>query len=380
MTKEKRTIPHQNSRHKPAHKSAHKSAKKLDNKSGHKPYGKAKRQNSRPQQSAAQKSAKQESLIKLFDQSISAERIAKKIAHAGFCSRRDAERWIEDGRVSVNGTVLLSPAYNAKPDDIITVDGKPLQAAEAPRLWRYYKPRGLVVSHRDEKDRATVFDNLPDHLPRVVSVGRLDLDSEGLLLLTNSGDLARFFELPDTAWTRKYRVRVRGQVAAEKLTALAQGISIDGVHYRGIDAQIDRQMGSNAWLTVILREGKNREIRKIMDYLGYPVSRLIRVSFGPFKLNQMEEGDVEEVKTNILRDQLGLPRLALRETREYRENQENRGNRENRDVKSAKKSSKQQTKKPIKKSSSPQKSSSQQGKPNHANNQRQKTRRPTGRS
>ena len=310
---------------------------------------------SRPQPSAADKSAKQEALAKLFEGNTGAERIAKKIAHAGFCSRRDAERWIEDGRVSVNGQVLLTPAYNATPEDIITVDGKTLEAAEAPRLWRYYKPRGLVVSHRDEKDRDTVFDHLPDHLPRVVSVGRLDLDSEGLLLLTNSGDLARYLELPDTGWTRKYRVRVRGRVEAEKLNALSHGIIIDGVNYRGVEAQIDRQMDSNAWLTVVLREGKNREIRKIMEHLGYPVSRLIRVSFGPFKLNQMEETNVEEVKTNILRDQLGLPRLKERPDA-------------------------QTNSKPAAKGWAKAKTSSTAGKTKNAHHQRQKTRRPTGRS
>ncbi len=309
----------------------------------------------RPQQSAADKSAKQEALAKLFEGNAGAERIAKRIAHAGFCSRRDAERWIEDGRVSVNGQVLLTPAYNAAPEDIITVDGKTLEAAEAPRLWRYYKPRGLVVSHRDEKDRDTVFDHLPDHLPRVVSVGRLDLDSEGLLLLTNSGDLARYLELPDTGWTRKYRVRVRGRVEAEKLNALSQGISIDGINYRGIEAQIDRQMDSNAWLTIVLREGKNREIRKIMEHLGYPVSRLIRVSFGPFKLNQMEETEVEEVKTNILRDQLGLPRLKERPDGQSND-------------------------KPATKGWAKAKAQSTTGKTKNAHHQRQKTRRPTGRS
>ena len=319
-------------------------------------FGKNTRQRPKPQHknkgATGDKSAKQAALASIFDGATGAERIAKKIAHAGFCSRRDAERWIEEGRVSVNGQVLLTPAYNASPEDIITVDGKPLQAAETPRLWRYYKPRGLVVSHRDEKDRDTVFDHLPHDLPRVVSVGRLDLDSEGLLLLTNSGDLARHLELPDTGWTRKYRVRVRGHVEAEKLNALEHGITIDGVRYRGVEAQIDRQMGSNAWLTVVLREGKNREIRKIMEHLGYPVSRLIRISFGPFKLNQMEEGTVEEVKTNILRDQLGLPRLKERPDTEQKNTRAKR--------------------------TTPTKNKTGQIK--NANHQRQKTRRPTGRS
>ena len=247
-------------------------------------------------------------LGKLFEGDSGPERIAKKMARAGLCSRRDAEVWIQDGRVAINGQTLETPAYNVQLEDIVTVDGKPLEAAEAPRLWRYYKPRGLVVSNRDEKDRETIFDALPNTLPRVISVGRLDLDSEGLLLLTNSGDLARVLELPDTGWTRKYRVRVRGQVNVEKLNSLADGITIEGIQYRGILAQLDRQSTSNAWLTIALKEGKNREIRKVMAYLGHTVSRLIRVSYGPFQLNDMEEGGVEEVKTSILRDQLGLPR------------------------------------------------------------------------
>jgi 23S rRNA pseudouridine2605 synthase len=248
-------------------------------------------------------------LAQLFDGNIKAERIAKRIAGAGLCSRRDAECWINDGRVSVNGKILTSPAVNITPHDTIAVDGKALDPQDAPRLWRYYKPRGLVVSHRDEKHRPTVFENLPKHLPRVVSVGRLDLDSEGLLLLTNSGDLARHLELPDTGWTRKYRVRVRGKINPEKLSALAAGITIDGINYRGILAQLDRQTTSNAWLTIALKEGKNREIRKIMEHLGYGVSRLIRTGYGPFNLNALNENDISEVKTAILRDQLGLPRL-----------------------------------------------------------------------
>ena len=317
--------------------------------------------------SSADKQARQSALAALFDAPGGAERIAKKIAHAGFCSRRDAEKWIEEGRVSVNGQVLLTPAYNATTEDIITVDGKPLIAAEEPRLWRYYKPRGLVVSHRDEKDRDTVFDHLPEDLPRVISIGRLDLDSEGLLLLTNSGDLARFLELPDTGWTRKYRVRVRGRVEAEKLAGLADGITIDGVRYRGIEAHIDRQANSNAWLTVVLREGKNREIRRVMEHLGYPVSRLIRVSFGPFKLNQMEESAVEEVKTNILRDQLGLPRIAIRDGQEGEDKK--------------KKGWAKAQQKPQQKSSSKPKLAKKQSEPKaNANHQRQKTRRPTRRS
>jgi 23S rRNA pseudouridine2605 synthase len=247
-------------------------------------------------------------LAKLFDGDSGPERIAKKMARAGLCSRRDAEVWINDGRVAVNGNTLTSPAYNVGDNDAVTVDGKPLMKEEKPRLWRYYKPRGLVVSNRDEKDRQTVFDVLPDHLPRVISIGRLDLDSEGLLLLTNSGDLARVLELPDTGWTRKYRVRVRGKVEAGKLNALAEGITIEGIHYRGILAKLDRQSASNAWLTIAIKEGKNREIRNVMSHLGYTVNRLIRIGYGPFQLSDMEEGAVEEIKTSVLRDQLGLPR------------------------------------------------------------------------
>ena len=265
-------------------------------------------------QDAATRAERTAALAALFKGDTGPERIAKKMARAGLCSRRDAERWIEDGRVSVNGKELTSPAHNVEPTDTVTVDGKPLAQEDAPRLWRYYKPRGLVVSHRDEKDRMTVFDALPKNLPRVVSVGRLDLDSEGLLLLTNSGDLARYLELPDTGWTRKYRVRVRGRVQPEHLTALADGITVDGVRYRGILAQLDRQVASNAWLTIALKEGKNREIRKIMEHLGYAVSRLIRVSYGPFNLTGIEEEDVEEVKTAVLRDQLGLPRASTGST------------------------------------------------------------------
>ena len=233
------------------------------------------------------------------------ERIAKRIARAGICSRREAEAMIRAGRVTLNGTILDSPAIVVSSSDHITVDGNTLPMAEATRLWRYYKPRGLVVSNKDEKDRATVFDQLPEQMPRVMSVGRLDLDTEGLLLLTNDGGLARYLELPATGWTRKYRVRVRGIVDSEKLDELASGVTIDGIHYAEIKARLDKQMPSNAWLTLALTEGKNREIRHIMEYLGYPVSRLLRLSYGPFQLGKLEEGKVEEVKPAILKDQLG---------------------------------------------------------------------------
>jgi 23S rRNA pseudouridine2605 synthase len=261
-----------------------------------------------PARDKATRAERTAQLAGLFGGSSDPERIAKKMARAGLCSRRDAEAWISEGRVAINGKTLTSPAINVGEGDVVTVDGRPLAKEDIPRLWRYYKPRGLVVSNRDEKGRKTVFDVLPEHLPRVVSVGRLDLDSEGLLLLTNSGDLARVLELPETGWTRKYRVRVRGRIDQEKLDALADGITIEGVRYRGIQAKLDRQSTSNAWLTIALKEGKNREIRNVMSHLGYTVSRLIRVGYGPFQLKDMDEGAVEEVKTSVLRDQLGLPR------------------------------------------------------------------------
>jgi 23S rRNA pseudouridine2605 synthase len=233
------------------------------------------------------------------------ERIAKRIARAGISSRRGAEAMIAEGRVVVNGEPLTSPAVTVVPNDIILVDGKLLPDAEPTRLWRYYKPRGLIVSNKDEQNRQTIFDHLPEGLPRLISVGRLDLDTEGLLLLTNDGDLARYLELPSTAWIRKYRVRVRGIVDPVKLDSLANGISIDGIHYGEIKARLDKQMPSNAWLTIAIKEGKNREIRHVMEHLGYTVSRLIRLSYGPFQLGKMAETSVEEVNPAILKEQLG---------------------------------------------------------------------------
>ena len=234
------------------------------------------------------------------------ERIAKHIARAGLCSRREAEARILDGRVSVNGEIIASPALNVTESDSITVDGKPLPRREATRLWRYHKPRGLVVTDRDEKARETIFDSLAGKLPRVLSVGRLDMDSEGLILLTNDGGLARHLELPSTGWSRKYRVRVQGQIDPTALAGIADGITIDGIRYGEVSARLDRQMTSNAWLTVAIREGKNREVRRIMEHLGHQVSRLIRVSYGPFQLGDLESGGVELVKPRILADQLGL--------------------------------------------------------------------------
>ena len=241
-----------------------------------------------------------------LDAAAAPERIAKHIARAGICSRREAERRIEDGRVTVNGETVTSPALNVSTSDSITIDGKPLPARQPARLWRYHKPRGLIVSARDDKGRQTIFDTLPDTMPRVLTVGRLDLDSEGLLLLTNDGGLARHLELPSTGWSRKYRVRVQGRVDPEALPRLADGITIDGIRYGKVAAQLDRQMASNAWLTIAIREGKNREVRRIMEYLGHQVSRLIRVSYGPFQLGDLASGGVEPVKPRVLADQLGL--------------------------------------------------------------------------
>ena len=236
-------------------------------------------------------------------------RIAKAIAHAGLCSRRDAEAWIAAGRVAVNGKALATPAYVVQPGDKITVDGKKLPEATATRLWRYHKPRGLVTSHKDPQGRKTVFQALPPELPRVVSVGRLDINTEGLLLLTTDGALARHLELPSTGWLRRYRVRAHGRVAQEALDALRQGVTIDGIRYGPVDARIDREQGSNLWLTIALREGKNREVKRIAEQLGLTVNRLIRVSFGPFALGELAERAVEEVKRRVLVDQLG-PTIA----------------------------------------------------------------------
>jgi 23S rRNA pseudouridine2605 synthase len=233
------------------------------------------------------------------------ERIAKLLARAGLCSRRDAERMIAEGRVSVDGKVLDSPALTLAGDHDIRVDGKPVPAPEPARLWRYHKPTDLITSHRDERGRPTVFERLPPELPRLLSVGRLDLNSEGLLLLTNDGGLARELELPARGWLRRYRVRVHGSVDAERLAALERGITIDGVAYGPIRAELDRQQTSNAWITMSLREGKNREIRRVMEHLGLPVSRLIRIAYGPFQLGDLVRGAVEEVPRRVLREQLG---------------------------------------------------------------------------
>jgi 23S rRNA pseudouridine2605 synthase len=232
-------------------------------------------------------------------------RVAKAIAHAGLCSRRDAERMIGAGRVAVNGKVLTTPAYVVSVKDRITVDGKVLPQVQAPRLFRYHKPRGLVTSHKDPRGRKTVFEALPEGLPRVVSVGRLDINTEGLLLLTTDGQLARHLELPSTGWLRRYRVRAHGRVTEEALDKLRQGITIEGVHYGPVEARIDREQGANLWLTLGLREGKNREVKRLAEHLGLTVNRLIRVSFGPFALGDLPEGAVEAVKPKVLADQIG---------------------------------------------------------------------------
>lgn len=233
------------------------------------------------------------------------ERIAKVLSRAGIASRREAERLIEAGEVKVNGKLVTSPALNVTARDKITVSGQPVGAPEPARLWLYYKPEGLVTSASDEKGRDTVFDHLPEDMPRVMSVGRLDLNSEGLLLLTNDGALKRQLELPSTGWLRKYRVRVKGNPTDPELDPLRKGITVEGERFQPMEVVLDRHQGANAWLTVGLREGKNREIRRAMSAIGVTVNRLIRVSYGPFRLNEMKPGEVEEVRARVLREQLG---------------------------------------------------------------------------
>ena len=234
------------------------------------------------------------------------ERIAKVIARAGLASRREAERLIEAGLVTVNGKVIERAALNVTSTDRITVDGKPLSEPEPARLWMYHKPTGLVTTTRDEKGRATIYDELPADMPRVMSVGRLDLNSEGLLLLTNDGELKRKLELPSTGWLRKYRVRVNGRPTEETFEPLRKGLGIGREKFQPMNVSLDRQQGANAWVTVGLREGKNREIRRAMEEVGLSVNRLIRVSYGPFQLAQLKAGAVEEIRPRVLRDQLGI--------------------------------------------------------------------------
>ena len=233
------------------------------------------------------------------------ERVAKVLARAGLCSRRDAERWIAAGRVAINGVVVERPAINVGEGDIVLVDGQPLPPVQGARLWRYHKPTGLLTTHRDPEGRPTVFAALPKELGRLISVGRLDFGSEGLLLLTNDGALARRLELPATGWTRRYRARVHGTVDPTGLARLAEGITIAGIRYGAIEAELDRVQGSNAWLTVALKEGKNREVRRVMEHLGLRVTRLIRVAYGPFQLGNLPSGAIAEIPPRVLRDQLG---------------------------------------------------------------------------
>ncbi len=270
------------------------------------------------------------------------ERVAKAMARAGACSRRDAEQWIAEGRVAVNGRVLASPAFNVREGDAITVDGAPLAERERTRLFLFHKPAGLVTSARDPEERETVFAHIERHhpdLPRVVSVGRLDINTEGLLLLTNDGGLARVLELPATGWTRRYRVRAHGEVDQAMLDTLAKGVTVEGVNYAPIEVRLDRVQGANAWISMTLTEGKNREIKRVLEHLRLDVTRLIRISFGPFQLGDIAEGAIEEVKLKVLRDQLGkgLAELAnvdfsasVREAPSAKEQQERREQAQNR--------------------------------------------------
>ncbi len=233
------------------------------------------------------------------------ERIAKFLARAGVCSRRDAERLIEEGRVKLNGKVLDTPAIKVNPGDRVSVDGRSIGAAEPTRLWRYHKPSGLVTTHRDPAGRPTVFDHLPPGLPRVISIGRLDLTSEGLLLLTNDGALARRLELPANGWIRRYRARAFGRVAQPELDALSGGITVEGVRYGPIEAKLERGQGANSWINVAIAEGKNREVRRVLEAIGLKVNRLIRVAYGPFNLGTLATGEVEEIPSRLLKQHLG---------------------------------------------------------------------------
>lgn len=232
------------------------------------------------------------------------ERIAKVIARAGVASRREAERWIEAGRVSLDGERVDSPALNVHPDADIRIDGNSLPAREQARLWRYHKPRGRLTTHSDPEGRPTVFADLPPELRNAKPIGRLDMNSEGLLLLTNDGELARRLELPSTGWVRQYRVRVHGRIDANGLKKLAEGVTIEGTHFRPANAELERQVGANAWVNITLREGKNREVRRLMEHLGYTVTRLIRTSYGPFQLGKLSRSEVSEVPGRVIRDQV----------------------------------------------------------------------------
>lgn len=233
------------------------------------------------------------------------ERIAKFLARAGIASRREAERLIEAGIVTVDGETLTTPAFKVRAGQDVRVDGARVAAREPPRLWRYHKPAGLVTTHRDPQGRPTVFEALEGRLPRVISIGRLDLATEGLLLLTNDGGLSRALELPSNAWVRRYRVRAFGRIAQADLDRLADGAEIDGVRYKGVKATLDQTQGGNQWITLSITEGKNREVRKLMEHLGLTVNRLIRTAYGPFQLGKLPRGAVEEVPAKQMVEQLG---------------------------------------------------------------------------
>jgi 23S rRNA pseudouridine2605 synthase len=240
----------------------------------------------------------------MSDAPVRGERIAKWLARAGVASRRDAEVLIAEGRVKLNNAPVTHPATFVTPGDLVVVNGRLVEAPERSRLWRYHKPTGLVTTHKDPQGRPTVFEKLPPPLPRVVSVGRLDLNSEGLLLLTNDGALARRLELPQHGWLRRYRVRAFGRIEPAGLAALARGVEIDGIHYGPIEAALDSRKGDNCWLSIALREGRNREVRRVMAHLGLAVTRLIRVAYGPFQLGKLPRGAVEEIPGKVLREQL----------------------------------------------------------------------------
>jgi len=246
------------------------------------------------------------------------DRIAKVIARAGICSRRDAEKLIAEGRVMLDGEIVTTPAIKVTANNLIQVDGKPLSEPEPARLWRYHKPSGLVTSHRDEKDRPTVFANLPKNLGRVVSVGRLDFNSEGLLLLTNDGEIARRLEMPSSGWVRKYRARLFGKINQAELEKLATGATIAGMEYGPILADLERSKGMYSWATVSLKEGKNREVKRVMESLGLKVARLIRIAYGPFQLGQLPEGAVEEIPAKLWRPQLGIGRKKQVEAADHK--------------------------------------------------------------
>ena len=234
-----------------------------------------------------------------------AERLAKFMARSGVCSRREAEKLIEQKRVTINGKIVETPATLVEGNENILLDGEKLPKTDITRLWLYHKPVGLVTTHKDERNRAMVFDNLPAGMPRVVSVGRLDLNSEGLLLLTNNGELSRKLELPQNGWKRRYKVRVHGSLNKNKLAEIEKGITVDGVDYGAVKIEIESQNGSNSWLSITLSEGKNREIRKLMKYAGLEVARLIRLSYGPFQLGSLKKGEVKEIPQKVLKEQLG---------------------------------------------------------------------------